>query len=152
MKILNHNLSNFSYALSLNLWRGKGSLHCIELSNKETQKLITQVTSPNFKTTLCNAQKDAKDNVRCNIIVMYVRYVVAICLLSVSVNAQTLNSRKDSIGQTHFDGVDRNGNHFSGISRRDSIGQTHTSIRSDNRTIECLGQTNSLGYTRQECH
>ena len=80
------------------------------------------------------------------------RIAIAISMFVVGANAQTLNTRKDSIGQTHIDGTDRNGNHFSGISRRDSLGQTHTSVRSDNKTIECLGQTNSLGYTRQECH
>ena len=66
--------------------------------------------------------------------------------------SQTITSHKDSLGQTHFDGTDRDGNRFSGVTRQDSLGQSHTSIRSGNRTVECVARTNSLGYTRQECH
>ena len=68
------------------------------------------------------------------------------------VMGQSITSRKDSLGQTHFDGRDSSGNRFSGLSRTDSIGQTHTSIRQGNRQLECIGRTDSIGITKQDCH
>jgi hypothetical protein len=80
------------------------------------------------------------------------RTLLALVLCMGTAHAQTYNSRTDSIGQTHFDGTDRNGNRYSGIARRDSIGQVHTSIRSGNTRTECLARTDSIGNVHQDCH
>jgi hypothetical protein len=66
--------------------------------------------------------------------------------------AQRITSKTDSLGYTHYNGSNRDGQSFSGTSKTDSLGYTHSQFNDGGRSVNCTSKKDSLGYTRTDCH
>ena len=68
-------------------------------------------------------------------------------MLPAIASAETVTSRKDSLGYTHY-----SSDNMKGISRKDSLGQTHSDWNVGGKRSTCLSRTDSLGITKTNCH
>lgn len=78
--------------------------------------------------------------------------LLALLLGSMGATAQSITSKSDSIGYTHYSGNTKSGERVVGLSKRNSIGQVMSDWSVGNKRSHCLTTTNSIGVTRTNCH
>jgi|KBSMisStaDraftv2_1062788.scaffolds.fasta_scaffold509049_2 hypothetical protein len=78
---------------------------------------------------------------------MFIVILLIALLFGSSAQAQSITSRTDSLGYTHYDGKN-----VTGLSKTDSLGYKHSDWNINNKRITCLEKTDSTGFRRMTCH